>query len=152
MSLPSLEEELLQEYRAIRERLEARGVELPERPRRRAPNRPRQVPYIVRETLRSVPAGAGAQLGLHAAYPTAERTLCGLVVTVSGRAAAGEGPPTCSLCLATAKAYLGIDRSAPAEWFRLAPAGGFCQATTGRGKRCRRAAVRDGRCPSHPLS
>jgi hypothetical protein len=53
-------------------------------------------------------------LYVHARYPTGLTTLCGLE---AGPATRGT-PPTCPVCVAAARVFHGIDRSAP-RWFGI---------------------------------
>lgn len=51
----------------------------------------------------------------HAAYPTAEATLCGVLLQRLRTVA--DGAPSCPPCASTARAFRQIDHSAPADWF-----------------------------------
>lgn len=51
----------------------------------------------------------------HAAYPTAESTLCGVLAARVREVASAL--PECEECVTLAYLFRRIDRSAPAEWF-----------------------------------
>jgi len=84
---------------------------------------------------------AGYDQVRHAAYPTASRTLCGLLVS----AMRSEVPnprgrkPDCRVCRKTAEEIDSLDRSAPAPWFRHSEPPATCQGwADAYGRRCRK--------------
>lgn len=60
---------------------------------------------------------------LHAMYPTASYTLCGIADDRIVDVADGHNDrPDCLVCATTAAAFDRIDRTAPATWFRAGEA------------------------------
>lgn len=69
----------------------------------------------VRELLETVYDAARGTT--HAAYPTAEKTLCGVPVAATAPAPDTGDAPACGPCARTARTFRRIDHSAPASWF-----------------------------------
>jgi hypothetical protein len=72
-------------------------------------------------TVEQLAVALTEQRGMHAMYPTAQRTLCGLpadTLVVEVRAGDEHYRPDCLVCETTAAAHDKIDHSAPATWFR----------------------------------
>jgi hypothetical protein len=68
----------------------------------------------VRDVLETVCDPAAGMT--HAAYPSADKTLCG-VPSASMTPLPGFGAPVCAPCMQTARVCRRVDRSAPAGWF-----------------------------------
>lgn len=66
---------------------------------------------FAKEMLETVDDGRSS----HAAYPSADRTLCG--VLMSRVREISSQLPSCDDCVTAAYNFRRIDRSAPAEWF-----------------------------------
>lgn len=56
---------------------------------------------------------------IHAAYPSATYSLCGIQVAPARLTRRTPAAPTCDHCIATAEVFDGVDKSAPSAWRTL---------------------------------